>query len=456
MLSRRLRLWAGRFALPRRLERALPPEALAILGALADGGHEAGLVGGCVRDLLLGLEPKDWDMVTSAQPEQILALFPEGKVMGASRGGFTVLIPRGEKAYEVTPYRGANLGEDLARRDFTINAMALGLDCTLHDPLDGQGDLARGVVRACLDAGARLDEDPLRMMRAVRFAAQFGFELDPALAAAITERAGLLAGIAPERIGMEFGRLLITGRPAWGLERLHELGLLAAFAPELAAMVGVEQNQYHAYPVWEHCLMALALVENRLDLRLAALLHDIGKPRTVSVDEAGKRHFYRHEQVGAEMADRLLQRLRFDNETRQKVVHLVRYHMDMHFDVAVADAAIRRMIARIGVEHVNDLIQVRRADRLASGKREGDLSPEMIALLQQVERVMAQDGALKVTDLAVTGEDVVQVFGRAPGPYVGEVLRQLLDEVVEEPARNDRHLLLARLAELSTCDRMDR
>lgn len=454
--SRRLKLWTGRFMLARRLERALPPDALTILGTLADAGHEAGLVGGCVRDLLLGLEPKDWDMVTSAQPEQVLALFPEGKVMGAGRGGFTVLIPRGGKPYEVTPYRGASLGEDLARRDFTINAMALGLDCTLHDPLGGQADLARGVVRACLDPGARLDEDPLRMMRAVRFAAQFGFELEPGLAAAIAERAGALSGVAPERIGMEFGRLLTTAKPAWGMERLRELGLLAAFAPELLEMVGVEQNQYHAFPVWEHCLMALALVENRLDLRLAALLHDMGKPRTLSVDEAGGRHFYRHELVGAEMADELLQRLRFDSETRQKVVHLIRYHMDMHFDVRVADAAIRRMIARIGLEHMNDLIQVRRADRLASGKREGDLSPETIALLQQVERVMAADAALKVTDLAVNGADVMHVFGRPPGPWVGEVLKQLLDEVVEEPARNDRALLLARLAELSSCDRMDR
>lgn len=456
MLGRRLRLWAGRLALPRRLERTLPPEALAILGALADAGHEAGLVGGCVRDLLLGQFPKDWDMVTSARPDQLLALFPEGKVMGAARGGgVTILIPRGGQPYEVTPYRGATLGEDLSRRDFTINAMALGLDCSLHDPLGGQADLARGILRGCLDPGARLDEDPLRMLRAIRFAAQFNVALDPALAAAIGERAEKLQTVAPERIGAEFGRILTTERPAWAMERLREYGLLAAFAPELLEMVGVEQNQYHAFAVWEHCLLALALVENRLDLRLAALLHDLGKPRTLSVDPEGNRHFYRHEQVGAEMADALLQRLRFDSETRQKVVHLVRYHMDLHFDVAVSDAAIRRMLSRIGPEHMNDLIQVRRSDRLASGKREGDLSPETIALLQQVERVMAADSALKVTDLAVDGADVIRCFGRPPGPYVGQVLRRLLDEVAEEPSRNDRTLLLARLAELAACDRME-
>jgi putative nucleotidyltransferase with HDIG domain len=447
--KRRLRLWAGRLALARRLERALPPAALAVLGALADAGYEAGLVGGCVRDLLLGVEPKDWDILTSASAETLLGLFPEGKLMGAARGGGTVLVPRGGSPYEVTPYRGEGLLADLSRRDFTINAMALGVDATLHDPLGGQADLARGVMRACLDPHDRLREDPLRMLRAVRLAAQLGFELDPPLAEAIRELAPLLDGVAPERVGAEFCRVLMTGRPAWGVERLRELGLLERFAPELPEGVGMEQNQYHAYTVWEHGLMALALAPAELPVRLAALLHDIGKPRTLSTDEQGRRHFYRHEQVGAEMADRLLERLRVDNETRRKVVHLVRYHMDLHLEGSMTDSAIRRMIGRIGQEHMHGLIQLRRADRLASGKREGDLGPETLFLLQQVERVLAEADALKVTDLAVGGEEVIRVFGRPPGPYVGQVLQQLLDEVLEEPASNTREYLLSRLAELS-------
>lgn len=427
----------------------MPPAALAIMGALADAGHEVGLVGGCVRDLLLGAAPRDWDMVTSAGPEAILALFPEARLMGAARGGNTVLIPRGGPTYEVTPYRGDDLLADLSRRDFTINAMALGLDVTLHDPLGGQADLARGVVRACVDPEERLREDPLRMLRAVRLAAQLDFALDPALAAVIPALAPLLETVAPERIGAEFARLLVTERPARGVEQLRTLGLLARFAPELLEGVGMAQNQYHAYPVWEHCLMALSLVPPELHLRLAALLHDIGKPRSLSTDEQGNRHFYRHELVGAEMAEQLLERLRFDNETRRRVAHLVRYHMDLHMDGPVSDSAIRRMVSRIGVAHMGDLIQVRRADRLASGKREGDLSPETVYLLKQAERVLAGDAALKVTDLAVTGEDVLQIFGRPPGPYVGEALQQLLDEVLEEPSRNTREHLLARLAELS-------
>ncbi|HLN64755.1 MAG TPA: CCA tRNA nucleotidyltransferase, partial [Symbiobacteriaceae bacterium] len=364
MLSRRVKLWFGRLALPRRLERALPPAALQILGALADAGYEAGLVGGCVRDLLLGAEPKDWDMTTSATPEQILALFPHGRVMGASRGGATVLIPMDGAPYEVTPYRGAHLGEDLSRRDFTINAIALGLDVTLHDPLGGRQDLAERVIRACRDPAARLAEDPLRMLRAVRLAAQLDFTIDPALAEAMRALAPRLAAVAPERIGMELGRLAVTPRAARGLDHLRELGLLPYVAPELAETVGLEQNQYHRYNVWEHLLMAVHLVPPELHLRLAALLHDVAKPRCLSVDEAGNRHFYRHELVGAELADSILERLRFDNETRRKVVHLVRYHMDLHFDGEVSDGAIRRMIQRVGLAEMHDLIQLRRADRL--------------------------------------------------------------------------------------------
>jgi putative nucleotidyltransferase with HDIG domain len=447
--KRRLQLLAGRLALPRRLERALPPEGRQIMAQLADQGHEAGLVGGCVRDLLLGRTPKDWDMVTSAPAQAILALFPGAKAMGGTRGGVTVLIPRGGQPFEVTPYRGAGLGEDLSRRDFTINAMALGLDLTLHDPLGGQADLTRGMVRACLDPRERLDEDPLRMLRAVRLGAQLDFALDPALSAAISEMAPRLGGVAAERIGMELGRLLVTGRAAAGMEQLRALGLLAFVAPELAETVGVEQNQYHRFAVWEHLLAALSLAPPELHLRLAALLHDVGKPRCVSVDEAGNRHFYRHEQVGAEMADALLERLRFDNETRRRVVHLIRFHMDLHLEGEMTDSAIRRMVRRIGLEQMDDLIQLRRADRLASGMREGDLSPETVRLLQQIDRVLKADAALKVTDLKVGGDDVLQVFGRPAGPYVGEVLDALLDEVVEDPALNDRSYLLGRLAALS-------
>lgn len=451
MWRRRWRLFVGRLALARRVERALPRPAFEIMTALADSGHEIGLVGGCVRDLLLGVEPKDWDMVTSAPPEAILALFPEGRMMGAARGGNTVLIPREGEPYEVTPYRGANLVEDLAHRDFTVNAMALGLDMTLIDPFGGRRDLAAGVIRACGAPGERLGEDPLRALRAVRLAAQFGFDLDPALAGALPEAAAALTRVAPERLGMELARLLVTDRPAWGLERLREYNLLPAFGPELPAMVGVEQNQYHRFHVWEHALMAVALAPAELHLRLAALLHDVGKPHTITVDEAGNRHFYGHEQVGAELADRFLDRFRFDSETRRKAVHLVRYHMDLHVDEvdSVSDGAIRRMIARIGREHMHDLIQLRRADRLASGMREGDLGPETVRLLQRVEQVLQQDAALKVTDLAVTGDDVQQAFGRPPGPYVGEVLKQLLAEVLEDPALNERSRLLERLAHLS-------
>jgi putative nucleotidyltransferase with HDIG domain len=448
VLSRRLRLAGGRLLLAWRLSRWLPPAARSLWDRLAGNGYATYLVGGAVRDLLLGIPPRDWDFTTAASPAEMLALFPEGKVVGSSRGHPTVLIPMDGEVLEVTPFRGDSLAADLARRDFTLNAMALGRDGALHDPWRGREDLSEGRMRAVGDPGARIAEDPLRMLRAVRLAAQFGCALDEGLAAAIRAQADALERVAPERIGHEFGRLLITERPAWGMQQLRELGLLTRFAPELLEMYGVPQNQFHRYPVWEHALLALALVPPVLHLRLAALLHDVGKPRTVSVDAAGNRHFYRHEQVGAEMADALLRRLRFDGETRRRVVHLVRFHMDLHLDEAVSDAAIRRMIRRIGLEHMDDLVQLRRADRLASGMREGELSPETLALLRRIREVLARDAALKVTDLKVNGHDVVQIFGRPPGPYVGQVLQTLLQDVLEDPERNQRAWLLGRLAAL--------
>lgn len=482
-ISRRLRLWAGRLALPARMTRAMPLAAREIGWRLAEAGHEAGFVGGVVRDLLLGLEPKDWDLTTSASLEEIQALFPEGRAMGRARvgaevGGQTVLVPRVGRPYEVTPYRGEGLVGDLARRDFTFNAMALGLDGRLIDPFGGQRDLASGLVRTPGDPRERIAEDPLRMLRAVRFAAQPDFRLDPRLEAAIREGAPLLQRVTVERIGQEWAKILLSGRPARAMEQLRKLGLLQQFIPELLESVGVEQNEYHRWPVWEHLLIALEQVElgpetaegqrataegqqaaaaaqrsaadpsrRLLILRLAALLHDIGKPRSLSVGEDGRRHFYRHELIGAEMVDQILTRLRFETDLRTKVVHLVRYHMDLHFDTPPSDAALRRMLRRIGPEHMNDLIQLRRADRIASGTRPGDLGEETIAILQALERVLAGDAALKIKDLAVNGRDVMQALNIMRGPAVGEALESLLQEVLEEPARNNREWLIGRLAE---------
>lgn len=444
-----LRVLAGRLLLPMRLRRSLPGAARTILARLGEAGHQAVLVGGCVRDLLLGRAPHDWDIAADGEIAELLQLFPEGKVMGADRGGQTLLIPRDGLAYEVTPYRGPDLPADLGLRDFTINAMALFPDGRLYDPQEGRRDLAAGVLRACGSPADRLKEDPLRLLRAVRLASALDLRLEPTLAEAIRAHGAALGQVAPERIGAEFSRLLVAERPAWGLERLRELGLLLHFAPELLEMVGVEQNQYHAFTVWEHCLLALALVPPELHLRLAALLHDVGKPRTLSVDADGNRHFYRHEQVGAEMAQQLLERLRVEGRTRSRAVRLVRLHMDLHLEERMGERAIRRMISRIGLELMPDLIQLRRADRLASGTRQGDLGPDTIYLLQQVERILKEDAALKVADLAISGDDVVAVFQQPPGPYVGKVLRQLLDEVLEEPSRNRRDWLMKRVEELS-------
>lgn len=445
MVGRRWQVWAGKRSLKWRLRRTLPTVAREVLQRLQGAGHEAWLVGGCVRDLLLGHPPKDWDMATSATPEQILMLYPHGRIMGAARGGNTVLVPLAGTPYEITPYRGPDLAADLARRDLTMNAMALTADGTLQDPLGGLQDLSEGRIRACGEARDRFTEDPLRMLRAIRLAAELDFVLDDGVTDATVTLAPTIATVAPERVGSELCRLLVTPRPAWAMEQVRELGLLPWIAPELQAMVGVAQNEYHAYPVWEHALLALQLVPSTLMLRLAALLHDVGKPTTLSVDEAGRRHFYGHELAGAQMAADLLERWRVDGNTRSQVVHLVRYHMDVHFSEDVSDAALRRMIRRIGLEAMDDLLQLRRADRLASGLRTGDLAPETVRIMNRVQQLLVSDAALKVTDLAVNGDDVLAAFGRPAGPYVGAVLNQLLEEVLVEPAHNQRAWLLTRL-----------
>lgn len=437
-----MRTWWGRLVLPRRLRAQLPPQVAQVLQTLADAQHEAYLVGGCVRDLLLGRTPHDWDVATSAAPERVAALFASVVQTGVAHG--TVIVIVGGTPVEVTQYRaGDTLAADLAHRDLTVNAMALSLAGQLIDPLGGWSDLRRGVARAPGRAVDRLAEDPLRALRAIRVAAGLNLELDPQLAAALPEVAPRLGRVAPERLGQEFTRLLTTDRPGWALEEARKAGLLAAIAPELLEGVGLEQNEYHAYTVWEHIVLACQLTPPDPVLRWAGLLHDIGKPRCLSTGPDGRRHFYRHELVGADMADDLLTRWRLPGDVRRRVVHLVRYHMDLHLDMAMSDSAIRRMIRRIGRENIPDLLEVRRADRLASGTRTGDLGEDTLFLLAQIKRILQEDAAWSVRDLAISGRDVMAELHLPPGPAVGRVLEAALEWAVEEPARNRREALLA-------------
>lgn len=431
-----------------------PAEVRRILDTLAAKGFSAQIVGGPVRDLLMGQTPKDWDVATAAPPEAVRSAFPRTVPTGVKHGTVTVLAAN--RQVEVTTYRVESgytdfrhpdqvvfvrtLREDLSRRDFTINAMALDRKGRLYDYFRGRADLAAGLIRAVGDPAERFSEDALRMMRAVRFAAQLGFDIAPPTFAAIKEKNELLRHVSAERIRDEFAKLLVSPQPARGLEMLRESGLLARFIPELLEGVGFEQNEHHAYTVWEHELIALATVPPKLHLRLAALLHDVAKPACLSVDGRA-RHFFDHERVGAKVSGVILRRLKFDNLTIGKVVHLIRHHMALHYNANMKDPAIRRLIHRVGLEHMPDLLELRRADRAASGTKPGPVSRGTLRLLARIENVLAEDAAFGLKDLAIDGNDVIRVTGLRPGPRIGEVLKSLLDAVLEDPALNTRERL---------------
>jgi len=448
----------------------MPPAVREVYVRLLEGsGGDAYLVGGPVRDLLIGRRVHDWDLATPAPPGRVKQLFPRTIDTGLAHG--TVTAVHLGRRVEITSFRtegpyfdgrrpssvsfGATLEQDLARRDFTINAMAIGpagrrgAGPFLKDPWNGVADLARRTVRAVGDPRERFAEDRLRVLRAFRIAAELAFELDPATESAAADCASSLGGVAAERIRDEMVRVLVSPRAGWGLEKLRRAGIVDVILPELAAGYGFEQNEYHPYDVWYHSVLACANVEPQLHLRLAALLHDVGKPVTLSVDEEGRRHFYGHENTGAELAAAILKRLRFSNELTGRVVHLVRRHMDLHdLPPEAGDAAVRRMAARVGRENIGDLLRLRKADRLASGKS-GPVSAGTLDVLSRLKALDRADAALKVTDLKIDGHRVMEVTGCPPGVEIGRILDSLLEEVLEDPALNnprDLEALARRLA----------
>jgi tRNA nucleotidyltransferase/poly(A) polymerase len=433
------------------------------------------LVGGTVRDLLLRRASHDWDVATGGLPGAVMAVFERIVPTGLAHG--TVTVIQSGSQVEVTSLRregpyadgrrpdyvefGAALSEDLGRRDFTINAMAFGwpvpaacpqqdlrrLKPILFDPHGGLRDLAAGVVRAVGDPAQRLAEDHLRILRAYRIAAELDMRLDPTLVRAATSLAGRVAEVAPERIRAELDRMLLSRSPAWCLEQLRLAGVVEVVLPELAAGYGFSQNEFHPYDVWYHSIIACDSAPGVLHLRLAALLHDVGKPLTLTVDAQGRRHFYGHEQLSATMAATILQRLRYDHATIAKVQHLVARHMDLHdLPEDASDAAVRRAAARVGRGNISDLLHLREADRRAAGKQ-GAVSQGTLRLLARLLELDRRDTALAVTDLCIDGHAVMRATGLQPGPAVGRVLSRLLDAVLEDPTLNNPPDLL-RLAEL--------
>jgi len=447
----------------------VPKEIAKIITTLETNNYEAFLVGGCVRDVVLGKVPKDWDVTTNAKPEDIQRLFPE-HVYENTFGTVAVKTESDDATLalvEVTPYRtestytdkrhpdevmfAEKLEDDLSRRDFTINAMAARIEdgaiSEIIDLHDGKKDLKAKVIRAVGNPSERMEEDALRMLRAVRFACELGFTIDKATAEAITTHATSLKDISQERIRDEFTKMLLSPLADSGIETLRALGLIEYVLPELLEGFEVGQNLHHIYTIWEHNVRALACaVENdwSLVVRLAALLHDVGKPRTKKGD--GKYStFYAHDVVGARMANTILKRLKFSNEIIERVTLLVRWHLFYYNVDEVTDSSVRRLIKNVGPENMGDLINVRICDRIGSGvpKAEPYKLRHFRFMVEKLQRDPISVGMLKID-----GKRLMEVAGLSPSPKVGQLLAILLEDVLDDPARNTEEYLESRAKEL--------
>ena len=451
-----------------RIEGAMeiPQEVQEVARGLQAAGFEAYLVGGCVRDFLLGQEPKDWDLTTNARPEQIQEVFPDS-VYENSFGTVGVKTNSGDletALVEVTTYRlegkytdkrhpdeikfASTVEEDLARRDFTVNALAMDANQRIVDPFGGQEDLKNKILRAVGNPEERFTEDALRIMRAVRFMAQLGFQIESETETAVKKHAGLLEFIAKERIRDELSKMLMTANAAEGIRKMQELGLLKYVLPELEEGVGCGQNKHHIYEVFEHIVRSLdysARKNHPFAVRLAALLHDVGKPRTKTGD-GPDCHFYNHQGVGEKMALAALDRLKFPREIIEKVALLVREHMFVYDPETVTPAGVRRLVRRVGPENMENLLLLREADRIGSGVPKAQ--PYRLRHLKFLIEKVSQD-PISVKMLKVGGQDVLREAGIEPGPKVGSILSILLEEVLDDPNLNVREVLLGRIKDLS-------
>lgn len=447
------------------MKMMIPEKVEYIIDSLTACGFEAYAVGGCVRDTIMQRIPQDWDITTSAQPFEVKELFRRTIDTGIEHGTVTVMI--GNEGFEVTTYRidgeyednrhpksvefTSNLIEDLKRRDFTINAMAYNHSQGLVDEFEGFGDLQKGVIRCVGEASDRFEEDALRMLRAVRFAGQLGFVIDEYTKSAIVEKASLLKNISAERIRVELNKLLLSPSPGKMRDAFY-LGITKIVFPEFDEMLNTPQNNpNHIYSVGEHTLQSVKIMhqicfqKDEIDDRLQSilswtmLLHDVGKPRTKTIEEDGWDKFPGHSEVGEEIAKGILRRLKFDNDTIQTTTRLIRWH---GYKFILNPAAMRRAVYQIGEDIIKLLFLVKRADILAQNP---DIQREKLSILEVAMKLYAEIEEAKecvnLKTLEVSGKDLIEI-GYKPGKIIGEVLESLLDEVLEHPEENKKEKLL--------------
>lgn len=446
----------------------IPKEVLDIAETLEGGGFEAYLVGGCVRDLLIGKKPKDWDLTTDATPEEIQTLFPENYL----NNDYGTVGVKNEEAtdptlevVEVTPYRteseysdarrpdrvefGVSLEEDLQRRDFTVNAIAFRpKDEKLVDLFDGAGDIKKKRLKTVGDPDERFGEDALRMMRAIRLAAELNFAIEIETMNSITRNNKQLGRISIERISDEFEKIINSPVPMQGIVYLERLELIEYIIPELKEGIGCEQGGIHAYDVYEHLLRTCQAAADKhfsTELRYAALLHDIAKPATRRAGGKNKAYsFYGHEVVGAKMAKKILDRLKMPREFTQNVVNLVRWHMFFSDPDEITLSAVRRTITRIGEAHIEDLLNLRVCDRIGTGR------PKEQPFRFRKYKAMVDEALrdpISVKMLKINGDIIMEKTGEKPGKKLGYILNALMEEVLEDPTKNDETWLETKVFE---------
>ncbi len=472
--------------------KKIPSEVRFAIEELQKNGFEAYIVGGCVRDLLREVEPEDWDVATSALPGQIQAVFLNnysdnkfGTITARiEKSGLGKRIPKvgqtgdnGSKnedffEIEITPYRieseysdrrhpdsvewAKNIKEDLARRDFTVNAIALSygskngkIEAEVIDPFGGRADLKAKIIKAVREANERFSEDALRMMRAARFAITLGkgWIIDSKTSEAIKKNSSLLANISKERIRDEFLKMMATDRADEGIELLRELGLLKNIIPELEEGYDVGQNKHHVYDIYKHSLYSLRFAARskfNIYVKIAALLHDVGKARAKQGNGPDST-FYNHEVIGAKMAEQILNRLKFPKRDSERIVRLVRYHLFYYNVGEVGEASVRRLVRKVGLDYVDELLQVRMADRIGSGCPKAE--PYKLRHMRYLIEKTAKD-PISVKMLRVNGGDVMKILDILPGPKIGAILDVLLGYVLEDPAKNDKVFLTDQVRKL--------
>lgn len=441
----------------------IPAPIKEIARILNTEGFQCFLVGGAVRDSIMGFTPKEYDITTNAKPEDVQRIFKYTIPTGIKHG--TILVILDDMHVEITTFRSdgnysdgrhpdkveytASIEDDLPRRDLTINAMAYNiLDGNLIDMFDGMKDIKNKIIRSVGNPYERFTEDGLRIMRAIRFATRLNFSIEKETFDAICHSTGMLTSIAYERIREEFNGILISDNPFRGIELLRKTGILALIMPELMQGFGVAQNRFHKYDVYYHILHTIQAVEPleteelTLLVRLAALFHDIAKPMVQKkVSKQEEPVYYNHEVVGANVAKKVMRRLKYSNAEIDFVTLLVRQHM-FYYQDEWTDGAVRRFMKAVGIENIKPLLKLREADRLGSGNRKDKESKAIPKLLARIDKIIEEENAITVKDLKINGNDLMKEFNLKPGPIVGKILNYLLDLILDEPSLNDKEKLM--------------